>query len=599
MLKNLGPYSKKAFGVITLVIFLSSFFYYPKWNKTKSESTISWDVSGYYIYLPAIFIYDDLKQLTFYENILKEYEPTPDFQQAYPIDNGNRVCKYTSGMAIQYFPFFIAAHIYSKISPYKSDGYSTPYQFAIQTGSFIYGIIGLLCLFLILRMYFNDKVTAATCLCICLASNYLEYVGITSAMAHNYLFMWYALLILVTIKFRQRPDYFKTIMIGLICGLMALTRPTEIIVVLIPLFWGFSFNNWKEHLEFLNTHLKKIITAASICLMIGSLQLVYWKYVSGSFIQYSYEDQGFSWLRPHLFEGFFSFEAGWLIYSPIMICSVIGMYFIRSKKDYGLISIAYASLFIYIAFAWDIWWYGGSLGQRTMVQILPILAFPFAAFLERIFKYRLGITSMMTFTSLCLFGNLWLTHQAHRGSYFHPVIMSQSFFLHAYGKNQLDPQTSKLLDTRRINGEFRKDLKTIHFDDMIYQNSNECSEHVDNASCFCLTKEKIFSPKVKYVFQNKDFDWIRVNSRVKAIDKETNEWRNTHLIVEFKNGPDQIVRKRAIKLNSFLNGLNFSEVFLDVRKPRKVFDHIETYLWHAGSETRFAVDKIWIESYKS
>ena len=31
-------------------------------------------------------------------------------------------------------------------------------------------------------------------------------------------------------------------------------------------------------------------------------------------------------------------------------------------------------LFIYIAFAWDIWWYGGSLGQRSMVQAYAVLS---------------------------------------------------------------------------------------------------------------------------------------------------------------------------------------------------------------------------------
>ena len=39
--------------------------------------------------------------------------------------------------------------------------------------------------------------------------------------------------------------------------------------------------------------------------LVGFIQLAYWKYASGEWLVYSYEDQGFSWLKPHLYEGIF------------------------------------------------------------------------------------------------------------------------------------------------------------------------------------------------------------------------------------------------------------------------------------------------------
>jgi len=56
-------------------MFYAGMVHYPKWRMQKTEATIGWDVTGYYSYLPAIFIYKDLKQLSFYSKIAEKYNP--------------------------------------------------------------------------------------------------------------------------------------------------------------------------------------------------------------------------------------------------------------------------------------------------------------------------------------------------------------------------------------------------------------------------------------------------------------------------------------------------------------------------------------------
>ena len=65
--------SRLSWIVVSLFILLSAFFYYPKWKQPHTEATISWDVSGYYFYLPAIFIYKDVKQLAFADSLVQKY----------------------------------------------------------------------------------------------------------------------------------------------------------------------------------------------------------------------------------------------------------------------------------------------------------------------------------------------------------------------------------------------------------------------------------------------------------------------------------------------------------------------------------------------
>src|ERR1700741_363778 len=105
--------SKAALLVCYGFILLSGLFYYPKWKQTATEATISWDVSGYYMYLPATFIYHDLEHCNFKDSILKKYTPTPDFQQAFLHSSRNYVMKYPVGQAILLSPFFFGAHVYA------------------------------------------------------------------------------------------------------------------------------------------------------------------------------------------------------------------------------------------------------------------------------------------------------------------------------------------------------------------------------------------------------------------------------------------------------------------------------------------------------
>jgi hypothetical protein len=176
-----------------IVMICTSFIYYPKWNQSRTEATISWDVSGYYMYLPALFIYKDIKHCSFKDSILTKYYPTPDFQQAFLHKNsGNYVMKYSSGQAITMLPFFIVAHTYCKLNhSFPADGFSFPYQFCIGFGMLLYAFLGLFVLRKVLLIYYKDDTVALLLLCYVIGTNYLNFSAIDQAMTHNVLFTMY------------------------------------------------------------------------------------------------------------------------------------------------------------------------------------------------------------------------------------------------------------------------------------------------------------------------------------------------------------------------------------------------------------------------
>lgn len=580
------------------------FFYYPKWEKTGTEATLSWDVSGYYMYLPAIFIYHDIKNCDFREKVLKEYQPTPDFQQAFiHEESGSCVMKYSIGQALQFSPFFFIGHLWSNFSKeYPSDGFSFPYQFMISMGSLVIAFIGLFFLRKSLLNYFSETATGLGLLLLVFGTNYLNYTAIDGAMTHNNLFTLYALLIFSSITFYRNPTHVKAMAIGFLVGLCALTRPTEILSVCIPLFWGiniFHKGSITHRLQFLNKNWGKILSAIAICILLGSLQLVYWKYVTGNWIVYSYEDQGFSWLNPHIWAGMFSYKSGWLMYSPIMIFSLIGFYSLYKKnKEVFTACIIFTLLFIYVAFAWDIWWYGGSLGQRTMVQAYPILFFPLIGFFEGIRKENLYIkTGIGGIVLLFVYLNLWFTHQAHKGGLLPISQVTKEYYWEVLGTFEMDREDLKLLDTdERFNDE-RKEVRVVNDNDFTDLNSELAKQSQTDSSdiVLVLNDEVQYSPLFNFTI-DEEFEWLRAIAEIRIEDKEWNHWIMTQFIVRFKN-EDEVVKERMIRIQRLMNASQRKSVFIDVKKPVVPFTEVEIHFWNANGKKAVYIGNLKVEVF--
>ncbi|MCU0349046.1 MAG: glycosyltransferase family 39 protein, partial [Saprospiraceae bacterium] len=367
---------------------------FPRYTRPGTEATLAWDVSGYYLYLPAIFIYGDLERVSFLPQIIEKYQPSYSPDQAFPIENGNQVMKYSVGMAVLYAPFFAVGHAVAKLTGYTADGFSLPYQMAIHLGSVLAAILGLFFLRKSLLRYFPDRTVGWTLLLIALGTNFFNYATFDAANAHGWLFGIVALLTYLSIRYHEAPSTRLAIGLGTCIGLAALVRPTEVLYVIIPLLWGVgSVAALRERLFFFKKNWLHLLLAGFAMGAVGFLQLAYWKHVSGHWLVYSYGDQGFNFLHPHVMDVFFSYRKGWLVYTPLMVFALLGL----AISDLGLriadwgpsqsaitdvnlrfrnpksAILVFFLLNTWVVCAWDIWWYGGAFGQRAMVQSYPLL----------------------------------------------------------------------------------------------------------------------------------------------------------------------------------------------------------------------------------
>ena len=99
-----------------------------------SENELTWDVFGYYLYLPATFIHHDfmLTDISWIHDVMKTHEISGTLYQLSRGPDGNTMYFFLMGMSILYSPFFFIGHIIAYLTDSPMDGFSEPYHTPLQ-----------------------------------------------------------------------------------------------------------------------------------------------------------------------------------------------------------------------------------------------------------------------------------------------------------------------------------------------------------------------------------------------------------------------------------------------------------------------------------
>lgn len=373
--------------VIVLFVLISSYII-SNTSRNWHWWVYKYDKSGYHLYMPALYIYNDVDRLDFYDYINARYEPSGNVVKYYALkffDNGKKLNKYSVGVAVLETPFFLIAHFINQtFLDYAADGYSYPYEWATIISNLIWTLIGLLILRRFLRRYFNDNITAITLAIIALGTNLYHYVVFSPGMSHAYSFCFFSILLFHTDNLYTRKRTASIYYLAITLGVIGLLRIPNLLVGIVPVLWGInSIATIKERLKFLSRRMRHIIAGIVVFLLVMGIQLGYWKYVTGQWIYNSYGEEGFVWTDPEILKGVFGFQKGWLVYSPLVTLALIGIYSMRKRfKALIPIYVIFLLLNLYVVFSWYQWWYGGGFGARPLIESLGVLALPLACFLE-------------------------------------------------------------------------------------------------------------------------------------------------------------------------------------------------------------------------
>lgn len=412
MIKNL--FSK---GNVDWIIFIPLFFlclflaYNINFVNYKGNTPeIYSDKADYYVYLPATFIYGwDINK--FPAGIEKKCE-------GFLLDHKKNklVDKTTCGIAILWAPFFLATHFIAVHWDLQPDGFSDFYQKMTILPGVFYLILGLFFLLRFLQNYFSRGISLITVFLIFLGTN-LYHFGIDDGlMSHVNSFFLFALFLFLLKKFldQEKKSYGLFIGISFVVSLAILIRPTNILLFTWILFLDItSFKAiWKRILLFLKpTYIFTFIIIASLVFL---PQFIYWKYLTGHFLYYSYPGEGFAnWKNPLILAVWFSPLNGFFIYTPIALLFIAGIVIMILKKiPNGIFIGVFFLLMTYIFASWCVWYFGGSFGYRPFVEYYSILALPFGYFLTSLKDLKnLYIRSLLIiFILISGYYNLRLTY---------------------------------------------------------------------------------------------------------------------------------------------------------------------------------------------
>lgn len=359
-----------------------------KWQDKNWKSIITSDGSGYYAYLPCMFINHnfDFKKLEGLNKGLME--------SCYP-KNGKFYDKYFIGVSVLLTPFFLLAYFLSYLFGYPLDGYSLPFQFGAAAGGLFYLMVGLIFTRKLLMEYrINGRVIYFTLFVVLFASNLFYYSTIEPTMSHTYSFAMVAIFLYYTKRFStdfHTKDFFK---LAVSLCLLVLVRPIDIFcIAIIPFIAGTAAKTW----QFIRSAFTPFRIAIIIVLsaLFISLQVCVWHAETGNFLIRSYSSEGFYFLRPHFWQMFLSFRKGWFVYTPVMLIATVGGLYTLFRRDLYLFCtfLFFFITFFYVSSCWWCWFYGDSYGMRIFIDYYALFALLLALFLNSIPTTRLNVIS--------------------------------------------------------------------------------------------------------------------------------------------------------------------------------------------------------------
>jgi len=597
------------------IIILFNFIYLP-------SNILSWDVFGYYLWLPATFLYGDLglKDVSVVHHIIDMYHNTATFYQAVQLPSGDWVMRYTMGMAIMYLPAFLAGHLIALLFGFAADGFSAPYQYAVLIWSILITLAGIFIIRRVLLHYFNDRMTAFILIILVIGTNFLYHDGFygANAMNHNYLFTLYAGLLWYTLKWHETPRFRYALAIGIVAGMIILIRPPEVVCVMIPLLWGITGkNSVREKLQLIRRKKGQVITAALITGLIIFLQLLYYKVYTGKFMFYSYggnAGEGFEFLNPPTLKFLFSFRKGWLIYTPVMIFPIIGFYYLyKRNKPIFFPLFVYFVINLYIVSSWSTWWGGETFSQKNLIQSYAILALPLGYFLDALAKgrrpVRISIGLIMSFFIIL---NIFQTWQILNGI-LDPYRMTRSYYARIFGKTKVSPEDKKLLLAEQSYTDTDTFTDIEDYDGHILRNldfeidgSEYALKHYSTAfahsghSSLKIDSTLEFTPDIKARFNDltmKDHAWIRTSVYIYPV--EDLKGKSIFLVVTFQHKGANYKYRTSDISGLDLNHDEWNKITMDYMTPfpRTPRDNLEVYVWNPGKASVY-LDDLMVEVYE-
>lgn len=349
----------------------------------KHNDYIHSDGTGYYDYLPSLFIHNDINRKGKPESLHPDlYKRINTLNWAYSAaPDEHKVNKYPCGTALLTAPFFFSAYLSSPPQGEISDGYGQPYQNVVFYAAVFYLFLSLFFLKKLLALYEIKAFVIFFCqLLLALATPLTHYANMDASFSHVYsLFAITAFFYVAKAWFLQPEKKYFFYACALI-ALIVLLRNVNIIVLFFLPFLAGSFSVLRERTVQVIKDYKTLSAGFFIFFALVFIQLYLWHLQTGKWFVDSYPGEHFYFFNPHVFDILFSYKKGLFVYTPVLFLSLAGLFTLLFKRKYYLLLtwLFFLALLTYLLSSWHSWYYGCSFGLRAYIDFFAVFFLLFA-----------------------------------------------------------------------------------------------------------------------------------------------------------------------------------------------------------------------------
>jgi hypothetical protein len=379
------------------------------------QPVITGDGLGYYAYIRSMIIDGDLdfyNEFKFY-NTRGSALPDPEVKTSTGLVHN----LWSIGPSILFAPWFLMGHAFALLTGSALDGYSFWYVIWVGIGATIYSFCGSMILYLICHRFlrFSSSVSFLSASTIFLASPLIYYTFYVYSYSHVFTHFVSALFFLAWLMFRGREEKKYWFIQGSLLGLLALMRWQSVLIGVIPILDILMNSKGSLRKNTPRLALNFSIYLASM-MVVFSPQIVAWDIIYGSpFVipqdeytkaKFGMEQPFVNWFSPKIIEVLFSQNHGLYLWTPAFFLATLGLAILyrRDKRMAFALIVAFA-LQIYVNSTASDVHAGYSFGARRFLDLTPVFAVGFAAFLQIFDRNSKKFQIMKVGIPICL--TLW------------------------------------------------------------------------------------------------------------------------------------------------------------------------------------------------
>ena len=362
------------------------------------------DEIQYFAYLRSIWFDHDLsfenEYQYFYDHGIGKSEGFHETFLEQKTDTGRRINFGTIGCAILWSPFYLAGDVVARLTGAPVDGFSKPYVAAVAYGSAVYGFLALvLAILCAQRLGFNGFWPA---LAVWFGTPLLFYMYIAPPFSHACSAFGVALFTYVWLRVRDEWLVRGLIALGAVGALMAMVREQDAFFVAGP---ALDFA-WRRLADVRGSRFEvrgATIGVIAAIISFGAVftpQAVSYLVLNGHIGPHASVAHKMKWWAPHAGEVLFSPEHGFLVWTPLALVAIAGLFAMllppkggsyrereeagastnqpvasafRRKKQVAICLLLMLALQTYVGGSVESWTVAGAFGQRRFIALTTVM----------------------------------------------------------------------------------------------------------------------------------------------------------------------------------------------------------------------------------